>query len=43
VKEPAAVGVTAWLPLTLSAPLHAPLAVQAVALVETQVSVLLEP
>ncbi len=38
-----AVGFTARLPLVLSLPVHAPLAVQAVALVEDQISVALPP
>ena len=43
VSVPAAVGVSVAVPLVGSVPLHAPLAVQAVALVEDQVSVALPP
>jgi len=38
VSAPAAVAVTAWLPLVCSEPLHAPLAVHDVALVDAHVS-----
>jgi hypothetical protein len=42
-KLPDVVRVTLWLPLTGSDPLHAPLAAHAVAFVDDQVSVVLEP
>lgn len=40
---PVAVGVTVWLPLVASVPLHSPEAVQLVAFVEDQVSVAVLP
>jgi hypothetical protein len=43
VADPAALGVTTMVPLVACVPVHAPLAVQEVALVEDQVSVALCP